>query len=112
MAQADTDGRYVSRTEMVGVTAGEAAEPRKVIPNAVNAVGWRIAIFYIGSVLLLVMLLPWTAYSGTESPLVTFLTRLGRPGSPASSAATACPTAGCCSPRASTWSASWSACTR
>jgi L-asparagine permease len=66
--------------EMVGVTAGEAAEPRTVIPKAVNAVGWRIAIFYVGSVLLLVMLLPWTAYSGTESPFVTFLSRLGVPG--------------------------------
>jgi L-asparagine permease len=66
--------------EMVGVTAGEAAEPRKVIPNAVNAVGWRIAIFYVGSVLLLVMLLPWNSYSGGESPFVTFLSKLGVPG--------------------------------
>jgi L-asparagine permease len=66
--------------EMVGVTAGEAAEPRKIIPKAVNAVGWRIAIFYVGSVLLLVMLLPWNDYSGTESPFVTFLAKLGVPG--------------------------------
>ncbi|HEY4454493.1 MAG TPA: amino acid permease [Pseudonocardiaceae bacterium] len=66
--------------EMVGVTAGEAAEPRKVIPSAVNAVGWRIAVFYIGSVLLLVMLLPWNDYSANESPFVTFLTKLGVPG--------------------------------
>jgi L-asparagine permease len=66
--------------EMVGVTAGEAAEPRKVIPRAVNAVGWRIAIFYVGSVLLLVMLLPWSAYNGGESPFVTFLVQLGVPG--------------------------------
>lgn len=66
--------------ELVGVTAGEAAEPRKVIPKAVNSVGWRIGVFYIGSVLLLVMLLPWTAYSGGESPFVTFLTKLGVPG--------------------------------
>lgn len=65
--------------EMVGVTAGEAAEPRKVIPKAVNAVGWRIAIFYVGSVLLLVMLLPWNAYNGGESPFVTFLSKLGVP---------------------------------
>jgi L-asparagine permease len=66
--------------EMVGVTAGEAKEPRKIIPKAVNAVGWRIAIFYVGSILLLVMLLPWSAYSATESPFVTFLSRLGVPG--------------------------------
>ncbi|GAA3437422.1 hypothetical protein GCM10018954_070360 [Kutzneria kofuensis] len=48
--------------EMVGVAAGETAEPRKVIPKAVNSVGWRIAIFYVGSVLLLVMLMPSTSY--------------------------------------------------
>jgi L-asparagine permease len=69
-----------SGIEMVGVTAGEAEEPRKVVPKAVNAVGWRIGIFYVGSVLLLVMVLPWTAYSGEESPFVTFLSRLGVPG--------------------------------
>lgn len=66
--------------EMVGVTAGETGEPRKVIPKAVNAVGWRIAVFYIGSVLLLVMLLPWSAYHDGESPFVTFLSQLGVPG--------------------------------
>jgi L-asparagine permease len=66
--------------EMVGVTAGEATEPRRIIPKAINAVGWRIAIFYVGSVLLLVMLMPWGDYSGAESPFVTFLSRLGVPG--------------------------------
>ena len=66
--------------EMVGVTAGEAKDPRKIIPKAINSVGWRIAIFYVGSVLLLVMLLPWTAYSSGESPFVTFLSKLGVPG--------------------------------
>ncbi|HET6500301.1 MAG TPA: amino acid permease [Amycolatopsis sp.] len=67
-------------TEMVGVTAGETSNPRKVIPKAVNSVAWRIGIFYIGSVLLLVMVLPWTSYSGGESPFVTFLSKLGVPG--------------------------------
>jgi L-asparagine permease len=66
--------------EMVGVTAGEARDARTVIPKAVNSIGWRIAIFYIGSVLLLVMLLPWSSYSGQESPFVTFLGKLGVPG--------------------------------
>ncbi|HWE88694.1 MAG TPA: amino acid permease [Pseudonocardiaceae bacterium] len=66
--------------EMVGVTAGEAQDARKVIPQAVNSIGWRIAIFYIGSVLLLVMLLPWSDYSAQQSPFVTFLDKLGVPG--------------------------------
>jgi L-asparagine permease len=43
-----------------------------VLPEAINSVMWRIALFYVGSVLLLTMLLPWTAYSAHESPFVTF----------------------------------------
>ncbi|GAA4205762.1 amino acid permease [Actinocatenispora rupis] len=66
--------------EMVGVTAGEAKDPRKAVPKAINSIGWRIAIFYIGSVLLLVMLLPYTVYSPGTSPFVTFLSKLGVPG--------------------------------
>jgi L-asparagine permease len=65
--------------EMVGVAAGEAKEPRKVIPKAVNAVAWRIGLFYCGSVLLLVMVLPWTAYGPDESPFVVVFSRLGIP---------------------------------
>jgi L-asparagine permease len=65
--------------EMVGVAAGETAEPRKVIPKAVNSVGWRIAIFYVGSVLLLVMLMPSSSYNKDVSPFVTFLSSLGVP---------------------------------
>ncbi len=65
--------------ELVGVAAGEATEPRKVIPKAVSSVVWRIAIFYIGSVLLLVMLMPWTDYQAGISPFVSVFSRLGVP---------------------------------
>jgi L-asparagine permease len=67
-------------TEMVGVAAGETKQPHKVIPRAINGVIWRIALFYCGSVLLLVMVLPWTDYSAGESPFVTVFARLGVPG--------------------------------
>ncbi|WP_460363729.1 amino acid permease [Actinocorallia lasiicapitis] len=66
--------------EMVGITAGETANPRKVLPRAINEVIWRIAIFYVGSILLLVMVLPWTAYHSGESPFVTVFAALGVPG--------------------------------
>jgi L-asparagine permease len=65
--------------ELVGVAAGEAAEPRKVIPKSVSSVVWRIAIFYVGSVLLLVMLMPWTDYQAGVSPFVSVFSRLGVP---------------------------------
>lgn len=67
-------------TEMVGVAAGETKDVAHVIPKAVNGVMWRIAVFYCGSVLLLVMVLPWTYYSAGQSPFVTVFARLGVPG--------------------------------
>jgi L-asparagine permease len=65
---------------MVGITAGETKEPRKVMPKAVNSVMWRIALFYVGSVLLLAMVLPWTAYKAGESPFVTVFSHIGFAG--------------------------------
>ncbi|PPG79552.1 L-asparagine permease [Rathayibacter sp. AY1E5] len=66
-----------SGVELVGTAAGETAEPAKVIPRAINSVILRIAVFYVGSVLLLTLLLPYTAYSKGESPFVTFFSSLG-----------------------------------
>lgn len=66
-------------TEMVGVAAGEAKDVEKVMPRAVNSVMWRIALFYIGSVVLFTMLMPYTAYSEDESPFVTFFSAIGVP---------------------------------
>ncbi|WP_240690105.1 amino acid permease [Arthrobacter sp. PAMC25564] len=63
--------------ELVGTAAGETANPAKVMPKAVNTVVVRIAVFYVGSVLLLSMLLPFTAYKAGESPFVTFFSHLG-----------------------------------
>ncbi|MDB5739946.1 MAG: L-asparagine permease [Alphaproteobacteria bacterium] len=66
--------------EIVGTAAGEAENPRAVLPGAINNVIWRICLFYVGSVVLLVMLLPWTAYKAGTSPFVTFFSSLGVPG--------------------------------
>ncbi|RMI28052.1 amino acid permease [Nocardia stercoris] len=63
--------------EMVGTAAGETQDARKILPRAINAVIVRIAVFYVGSLLLLAVLLPYTAYSEHESPFVTFFSRLG-----------------------------------
>jgi L-asparagine permease len=63
--------------EMVGVAAGEMANPTREVPKAVNAVIFRIAIFYCGSILLLVSMLPTTEYKSGTSPFVTVFDRLG-----------------------------------
>ncbi|ATL68512.1 amino acid permease [Nocardia terpenica] len=63
--------------EMVGTAAGETENPEKIMPRAINSVIFRIAVFYIGSLVLLALLLPYTAYSASESPFVTFFSKLG-----------------------------------
>jgi L-asparagine permease len=68
-----------SAIELVGIAAGETKDPEKIMPRAINGVVYRIAIFYVGSVLLLTMLLPWDHFTGTESPFVTVFSALGIP---------------------------------
>ncbi|KLO26441.1 amino acid permease [Mycobacterium haemophilum] len=66
--------------ELVGTAAGETAEPQKIMPRAINSVIARIAIFYVGSVILLALLLPYTAFKASESPFVTFFSKIGFQG--------------------------------
>ena len=49
------------------------------MPRAINSIMWRIGIFYVGSVVLLAMLMPWDRYSESESPFVTVLSNVGVP---------------------------------
>ncbi|PWW10838.1 L-asparagine permease [Mangrovibacter plantisponsor] len=65
--------------ELVGTAAGECKDPETMVPKAINSVIWRIGLFYVGSVLLLVLLLPWNAYQAGQSPFVTFFSKLGVP---------------------------------
>jgi len=66
--------------ELIGTAAGEAKNPEKVMPKAINTVIIRIAVFYIGSLVLLSLLLPYSAYSSGESPFVTFFGSIGVKG--------------------------------
>ncbi len=66
--------------ELVGTAAGETAEPEKIMPRAINSVIARIALFYVGSLFLLALLLPYTDYSADESPFVTFFAKIGIDG--------------------------------
>ena len=47
-------------TEIVGVTAGEADNPRKAIPRAIKSTFWRLALFYILAIFIISMLIPYT----------------------------------------------------
>ncbi|TDU74968.1 amino acid permease [Streptomyces sp. KS 21] len=65
--------------ELVGVTAGETENPEEIMPKAINSIMWRVGLFYVGSVVLLSMLMPWSSYSAGQSPFVTVLSHIGVP---------------------------------
>jgi L-asparagine permease len=65
--------------ELLGTAAGETDNPHKVMPRAISGVVLRIAVFYVGSAMLLGLVLPYTAYTGGSSPFVTFYYRIGFP---------------------------------
>jgi len=47
-------------TELIGVTVGEAQNPRKNIPLAIRRTFWRIVVFYIGGVFVIGLMVPRT----------------------------------------------------
>ncbi|WP_416980744.1 amino acid permease [Streptomyces sp. T028] len=65
--------------ENLGLAAGEAKDIAKTMPKAVNATFWRLLIFYVGAITVLVTLFPWTDLTGEGSPFVTVFTKIGIP---------------------------------
>ena len=63
--------------EMIGLTAGEADKPQKSIPDAINSVFWRILIFYVGALFVILSLYPWNELGTHGSPFVMTFERLG-----------------------------------
>lgn len=77
-------GTLYAGAEMVGITAGEAGNPKKAVPRAIRQVFWRILIFYVGMMFFIGILLPYNdpdllaAGSKTaRSPLTIALLRAG-----------------------------------
>ncbi|WP_211235569.1 GABA permease [Fictibacillus gelatini] len=66
-------------TEIVTIAAAESAQPQKAISQATNSVIWRILIFYVGSIAVVVTLLPWDSASILKSPYVAVLEKIGVP---------------------------------
>ncbi|WP_302688850.1 amino acid permease [uncultured Veillonella sp.] len=56
--------------ELVGLTAGETENPKKVIPQAINNIPIRIIIFYVGALAIIMSIYPWTAVNADSSPFV------------------------------------------
>ncbi|KKI91202.1 aromatic amino acid transporter [Bacillus sp. SA1-12] len=66
--------------ELIGITAGEAKNPQKSIPSAINNVVWRILIFYIGALGVMMILYPWNEIGAKGSPFVLIFDNVGIPG--------------------------------
>ncbi|MBA4361306.1 MAG: amino acid permease, partial [Pseudomonas sp.] len=63
--------------EMIGLTAGEAKNPQKTIPNAIGSVFWRILLFYVGALFVILSIYPWNEIGTQGSPFVMTFERLG-----------------------------------
>lgn len=66
--------------ELIGMAAAEADDPKKTIPKAINQVVIRILIFYVGSLTILLSLVPWNQLDlgGLDkSPFVMIFSQLG-----------------------------------
>ncbi|HEY8911209.1 MAG TPA: amino acid permease [Desulfosporosinus sp.] len=65
--------------ELIGITAGEADNPKESIPKAINQVVWRILLFYVGALLVLTIIYPWNLVGTTGSPFVEIFSKIGVP---------------------------------
>lgn len=65
--------------ELVGVAAAETSNPRKNIPSAINKIPLRILFFYVGALIVLLCINPWTELNATESPFVKTFSLIGIP---------------------------------
>ncbi|AZC18441.1 amino acid permease [Pseudomonas sp. CMR5c] len=63
--------------EMIGIAAAESDNPRKTIPRAINSVVWRILLFYVAAIAVILAIYPWNQIGTQGSPFVTTFERLG-----------------------------------
>jgi AAT family amino acid transporter len=63
--------------EMIGLSAGEAENPRKTIPMAIDSLAWRILIFYMGAIFVILAIFPWNEVGQQGSPFVVMFERIG-----------------------------------
>ncbi|SMC95653.1 amino acid permease [Sporomusa malonica] len=63
--------------EVIGITAGEVKDPGKALPAAIDKVFWRIILFYIGSLYVIMSIYPWTEIGSVGSPFVSVFEKLG-----------------------------------
>uniref|UniRef100_B0T9J7 Amino acid permease-associated region n=1 Tax=Caulobacter sp. (strain K31) TaxID=366602 RepID=B0T9J7_CAUSK len=65
--------------EMIGLAVQDGADPRRSAPKVINGVIWRILVFYIGALAVIMMIFPWTQLDPRQSPFVAVFASLGLP---------------------------------
>lgn len=65
--------------EMIGVTAGEVQNPKKTLAKAIDTVFWRILIFYVGALFVIMSIYPWNEIGFKGSPFVMTFDQIGIP---------------------------------
>ncbi|MFJ6938872.1 amino acid permease [Streptomyces sp. NPDC101132] len=65
--------------EVVTIAAAESDDPARSVSRAVRSAVWRILLFYIGSMAVIVTLLPWDSLEPGQSPYVAVLDSIGIP---------------------------------
>ncbi|MUM08192.1 MULTISPECIES: amino acid permease [unclassified Mycolicibacterium] len=65
--------------ELVGVTAGEAREPKTTLRKAINSLPIRIGLFYIGALLVIMSVASWRNFHSGKSPFVEVFEQIGIP---------------------------------
>ncbi|QGQ47773.1 amino acid permease [Metabacillus sediminilitoris] len=63
--------------ELIGITAGEAKNPQKTLTKAIQSIIWRILIFYIGAIFVIVTVYPWDQLDSIGSPFVATFAKVG-----------------------------------
>jgi GABA permease len=65
--------------EIATIAAAESSDPRRAVVKATNSVIFRVAFFFVGSIFLLVTILPWNSPELGSSPYVSALEEMGIP---------------------------------
>jgi GABA permease len=66
--------------EIVTIAAAESDEPERAVARATNQVVWRVLVFYVLAVFLIVCVVPWNSAKLGDSPFIAALDRVGIPG--------------------------------
>lgn len=69
--------------EFVSITIGETKNPQTVVKKAVNETLFRILIFYIGALIIIMNIIPWHTLSANQSPFVQVFKLAGLPAAAA-----------------------------